>query len=99
MPTEIFTVSSVSSFPLSARLGNKLHKLIFTTFGASNYGFYPLCKAYTQPYLTVPVEIVLVDLMPKTKNKATFYFLELFKEISRDSRSLFFSQIVTFRKE
>ena len=32
--------------PAPAWLGNKLHKLIFTTISASNYGFYPPCNAY-----------------------------------------------------
>ena len=47
--------------PAPAWLGNKLHKLIFTTISASNYGFYPPCKAYN-PFGELQLQN-LVDLM------------------------------------
>lgn len=47
--------------PAPAWLGNKLHKLIFTTISASNYGFYPPCRAYN-PFGELQLQN-LVDFM------------------------------------
>ena len=69
--------------PAPAWLGNKLHKLIFTTISASNYGFYPPCNAYN-PFGQLQLQH-LADFMllkqqsckkkSKTKTFFPFHFL------------------------